>query len=206
LVGSTVLADPGQALRSNIDVITGTKGDDEIFASEQMNTRVQAFSGDDLVDLTEAGVENNVDAGSGNDSVFDSPFYDKIVLRDGNDMVTHTGGNDYISGGDGDDVFVAYLEQALNPPALPYDPGKPYVTRIEGDDGIDNMTFHMTEEQITAGYVEAIAAAFENWDHEGELDLRVATQNLNQPLNIILLDIEVLTIVDQNGVIILVTS
>ena len=206
-VGSTVLASPEQSLRSNIDIIIGTNGDDDIFASEQMNTRVLAFSGDDLVVLTEAGVENYVDAGSGNDSVFDSPFYDKIILRDGNDMVTHTGGNDFISGGSGDDVFEAYLEQALNPPALPYDPGKPYVTRIEGDDGIDNMIFYMTEEQITAGYVEAIAGAFENWDHEGELDLIVATHDLDQPLNIILLDIELLTIINQEtGEIILVIN
>ena len=65
----------------------------------------------------------------------------------------------------------------------------------------------MTEEQITAGYVEAIAVAFENWDHQGELDLIVATQDLNQPLNIILLDIELLTIINQDtGEIILVIN
>jgi len=187
------VADPGAPQHSNVDVIRGTKGDDVLCAAEDANTRVLAFSGHDLV-LLAYGVENDVDAGAGNDYVLDSPFYDKIVLRDGNDRATHTGGNDFISGGNGDDVFEVDLEQVLNPPAPPYDPGKPYVTRIEGDDGTDVVEFLMTEEQVQEGYYAAIVEAFENWDYEGDLDLRVATGSLSKPLDIILLDIEYLQI------------
>ena len=194
VVASTVaVADPGQSWHSDVDVIVGTRGDDLLCACEDANTYVLAFSGDDLV-LLAYGLKNYVDAGAGHDYVSDSPFYDKIVLRDGNDRATHTGGNDFISGGDGDDVFEVDLEQVLNPPTPPYDPGKPYVTRIEGDDGYDVVEFWMTEEQVQEGYYTAIVEAFENWDYEGDLDLRVATGSLSRPLDIILLDIEYLRI------------
>ena len=194
VAASTVAAaNPGASWHSNVDVITGTNGDDVLYAAEDANTYVLAFSGHDLV-LLAYGVKNYVDAGAGNDYVLDSPFYDKIVLRDGNDRAVHTGGNDFISGGDGDDVFEVDLEQVLNPPTPPYDPGKPYVTRIEGDDGFDVVELLMTEEQVQEGYHAAIVEAFENWDYEGDLDLRVATGSLSKPLDIILLDIEYLQI------------
>ncbi len=193
VTSALAVADPGASWRANVDVITGTNGDDELFAIGGANTHVLALPGDDLVFLA-YGVKNHVDAGSGHDYVSDSPFYDKILLRDGNDMATHTGGNDFISGGNGDDVFEVDLEQVLNPPTPPYDPGKPYVTRIEGGDGTDVVEFWMTEEQAEEGYDAAILEAFENWDYEGDLDLRVATGSLSKPLDIILLDIEYLWI------------
>jgi Ca2+-binding RTX toxin-like protein len=191
---TVAVADPGASWHSNVDVIRGTNGDDVLCACEDANTYVLAFSGDDLV-LLAYGLKNYVDAGAGNDYVLDSPFYDKIVLRDGNDRATHTGGNDFISGGNGDDVFEVDLEQVLNAPTPPYDPGKPYVTRIEGDDGFDVVEFWMTEEQVQEGYYAAIVEAFENWDYEGDLDLSMATGSLSKPLDIILLDIEYLHIV-----------
>ncbi len=190
---------PGKPWHADIEVIKGTKGDDYLVAYDQLNTQVRAFSGDDVVDLTQAGIQNYVDAGSGNDYVKDSPFYDTIRLGDGNDNATHTGGNDITVGDRGSDFFEIYVEQVLNAPTPPYDPGGPFVTIIDGGDDGDTARFIMTQEQIEAGYEDAIAEAFENWrntDPTGELDLNLATATLDQPLNIILLDIEALEIVN----------
>jgi len=190
---------PGKPWHSDIVNIRGTKGDDDLAAYGQLNTQVRAFSGNDVVDLTDAGVQNYVDAGSGNDYVKDSPFYDTIRLGDGDDIATHTGGNDLTVGDSGNDLFEIYVDQALTAPAPPDDPGGPFVTRIDGVDGVDTARFIMSQTQVGAGYKDAVAQAFENWrqtDPAGELDLNVATGSLNQPLNIILIDVEALEILN----------
>jgi Ca2+-binding RTX toxin-like protein len=197
---SAVAKDQGKPWHSDIENIRGTKGDDDdLAAHDQLNTQVRAFSGDDTIDLTEAGVQNYVDAGSGNDYVKDSPFYDTIRLGDGDDVATHTGGNDMTVGDRGNDLFEIYVDQALSPPDPPYDPGGPFVTRIDGGNDIDTARFIMTQEQVEEGYQDAITQAFETWrqtDPDGELDLNVATGSLSQPLNIILVSVEFLEILN----------
>jgi len=199
LAGFTIVGakDHGMPWHSYIENIKGTKGDDCLAAHDQLNTQVRAFSGNDIIDLTEAGGQNSVDARSGADYVVDSPFYDTIRLGDGDDTATHTGGNDFTVGDRGNDVFIIYLDQVLGAPEPPYDVGGPFVTRIDGAEGIDTVRFIMTQE-TDAGYEDAITEAFENWrqtDPTGELDLNVATGHLNQPLNIILVGIETLEVV-----------
>jgi len=200
LLGSSSVAaakDKGMPWHADIENIRGTKGDDYLVAHDQLNTQVRSFAGDDTIDLTEAGIQNYVDAGSGNDYVMDSPFYDTIRLGDGEDIATHTGGNDRIFGDSDNDLFEVYVDDVLDPIIPPYDPGGPFETVIDGGDGSDNITFIMTQEQVDGGYKDAIIQAFENWrqtDPAGELDLNVATGSLDQPLNIILVDIEVLEI------------
>jgi len=200
LVGaSPVLAakDKGMPWHADIEIIKGTKGDDELAAHDYLNTRVRSFAGHDTIDLTEAGGQNYVDAGRGDDYVTDSPFYDTIRLGDGEDTATHTGGNDRTFGESGNDLFEVYVDQALNAPGPPYDVGGPFETLIHGGDDIDIARFIMTQEQVDGGYKDAIIQAFENWrqtNPAAELDLNVVTGALNQPLNIILANIEALEI------------
>ncbi|MFC1593294.1 hypothetical protein ACFL4C_04705 [Candidatus Omnitrophota bacterium] len=200
LVGSSpVLAakDKGMPWHADNETIKGTKGDDDLAAHDQLNTRVLSFAGNDTIDLTEAGGQNYVDAKSGNDDVLDSPFYDIIRLGDGDDTATHTGGNDRIFGDSGNDLVEIYVYQVLNAPFPPYDPGGPFETLIHGGDNFDTLRFIMTQEQVDDEYKDTIIQAFENWrltDPAGELDLNVATGSLDQPLNIILEDIEALKI------------
>jgi Ca2+-binding RTX toxin-like protein len=200
LVGSSSVAaakDKGMPWHADSENIRGTKGDDDLAAHDQLNTQVRSFAGDDTIDLTEAWIQNYVDARSGNDYVMDSPFYDIIRLGDGDDIATHTGGNDRIFGDSGNDLFEVYVHDVLNAPIPPYDPGGPFETLIDGGDGVDTIRFIMTQEQVDGGYKDVIIQAFENWrqtDPAGELDLNVVTGSLDQPLNIILADIEVLEI------------
>jgi Ca2+-binding RTX toxin-like protein len=202
LAGPSLAAakDKGKPWHADIVNIRGTKGDDCcLVAYDQLNTQIRAFAGNDTIDLTEAGGQNYVDAGSGNDYVTDSPFYDTIRLGDGDDTATHTGGNDMTVGDRGNDLFEIYVGQVLTAPDPPYDVGGPFVTRIDGGDGVDTARFTMTQEQVDTGYKDAIIGAFENWrqtDPTGELDLNVATGSLDQALNIILAGIEVLEIVN----------
>ena len=189
----------GKPWHADIVNIRGTKGDDELAAYDQLNTQVRTFAGNDTIDLTEAGGQNYVDAGSGDDYVIDSPFYDTIRLGDGNDTATHTGGNDFTVGDRDSDLFEIYVDQVITAPDPPYDVGGPLVTRIDGGDGEDTARFIMTQERVDAGYAEAITEAFLNWrqqDPTGELDLNVATGLLDPPLNIILADIEALEMVN----------
>jgi len=187
--------DKGKPWHSDIVNLKGTRGNDNITAYDQLNTQVRAFSGDDFIDLSEAGGQNYVDAGSGNDYVKDSPFYDTIRLGDGDDVTTHTGGNDIISGDRGNDSFEIYVDQVFSAPDPPYDVGGPFVTQIDGGDDVDTIKFFMSQEYIDAGYKDAIIEAFESWqqtDPTEDLDLNTITT----PLNIILSSIEHLKIVN----------
>jgi len=193
-----VVSGKGMPWHSDLINIRGTKGDDYFVAYDQHNFQYRTFSGNDTVNLTEAGGQNYVDAGRDNDSVIDSPFYDTIRLGDGDDTATHTGGNDILAGDDGNDLFEIYVDQVLISPDQPYDVGGPFVTSIDGGDGIDTARFILALE-TDPGYKEAIIEAFENWrqtDPTGELDLNVATGSFSQPLNIILFDLERLEIAD----------
>jgi len=188
----------GMPWHSDLVNIKGTKGDDYVVAQDQHNYQVRTFAGNDTIDLTEAGGQNKVDASRDNDTVKDSPFYDTIRLGDGDDTASHTGGNDIIAGDNGNDLFEIYVAQILTAPAPPYDVGGPFITRIDGGDGIDTARVVLTLE-TDPGYKEAIIEAFENWrqtDPTGELDLNVATGSFSQPLNIILFDLERLEIAD----------
>jgi hypothetical protein len=192
------VASKGMPWHSDLINIRGTKGDDYFVAYDQHNFQYRTFSGNDTVDLTEAGGQNYVDAGRDDDVVIDSPFYDTIRLGDGNDNATHVGGNDIIAGDDGDDLFAIYVDQVLIAPDPPYDVGGPFETRIDGGDGVDTARFVLNL-ATDPGYKEAIIDAFETWrqtDPMGELDLNQATGSFSQPLNIILLDVEALEIVD----------
>lgn len=193
-----VVESKGMPWHSDLVNIRGTKGDDYFEAYDQHNFQYRTFSGNDFVDLTEAGGQNYVDAGRDNDTVVDSPYYDTIRLGDGDDKATHTGGNDIIAGDDGDDLFEIYVDQVLTAPDPPYDVGGPFVTRIDGGDGVDTARFILNL-ATDPGYKEAIIEAFETWrqtDPMGELDLNQATESFSQPLNIILVDIEILEITD----------
>jgi Ca2+-binding RTX toxin-like protein len=190
---------PGKPWHSEIVNIRGTKGDDELAAYDQLNVQVRAFAGDDIIDLADAGGQNYVDAGPGNDIVYDSPFYDTIRLGDGNDTATHTGGNDMTSGDKGDDLIEVYVDEIFAAPDPPYDVGGPFVTRLDGGSGTDTVRFFMSQPCVDAGYDSAVAAAFEDWQEAGapgELDLDAATESMSQPLNILLVDLEVLEIVN----------
>jgi Ca2+-binding RTX toxin-like protein len=190
---------PGKPWHAEIVNIRGTKGDDELAAYDQLNVQIRAFAGDDTIDLADAGGQNYVDAGPGNDIVYDSPFYDTIRLGDGNDTATHTGGNDMTSGDKGDDLIEVYIDEIFAAPDPPYDVGGPFVTRLDGGDGADTVRFFMSQECVDAGYGAAIASAFEDWQEEGtsgELDLYAATGSMSQPLNILLSGLEALEIVN----------
>lgn len=202
------VASKGMPWHSDLINIKGTKGDDYFVAYNQHNFQYRTFSGNDTVDLTEAGGQNYVATSRDNDTVIDSPFDDTIRLGDGDDTATHIGGNDTIAGDDGDDLFKIYVDQILTAPDPPYDVGGPFVTRIDGGDGVDTVCFILN--LVTdPGYKEAIIEAFETWrqtDPMGELDLNLVTESFSQPLNIILLDVESLEIADSTPEQIVYTS
>ncbi|MFC2108134.1 hypothetical protein ACFLS5_01580 [Candidatus Bipolaricaulota bacterium] len=194
-----IQTNPGKLWHSEIVNIRGTKGDDELAAYDQLNVQIRAFAGNDVIDLADAGGQNYVDAGPGNDIVYDSPFYDTIRLGDGNDTATHTGGNDMTSGDKGDDLIEVYVDEIFAAPDPPYDVGGPFVTRLDGGDGVDTVRFHMSQPCVDAGYDAAIVSSFEDWQEGGalaELDLYAATGSMSQPLNILLVNLELLEIVN----------
>lgn len=104
------------------DILTGTNGDDAIFALGQTDV-VRALAGDDLV---EAGTNNDtVFAGAGDDIVGGGTGFDLLygeagddallgnggddilIGRAGNDLLIGGGGADSLNGGSGDDVLIS---------------------------------------------------------------------------------------------------
>ena len=71
---------------SDVTTIRGTKGDDTIIPTEEEygedinnNFRIYGSDGNDYISMENVGgVQNLVDAGTGNDTVLDSRYYDVI--------------------------------------------------------------------------------------------------------------------------------
>jgi hypothetical protein len=133
------------------------------------NWTVKTYGGDDTVNLRNVtGVENAIETKDGNDLVQDSPFNDTIDLGKGDDLADMTSGMGYVAGGEGNDTIKVYLEQFMNPPEPPSDPGGPFWLNISGgsdkkdDTSIDTLQLYMTEDQVNE-YSTVISQAFEDW-------------------------------------------
>ena len=190
---------PGQRWHSEIVNIRGAKGDDEVAAHDRLNTQICAFAGNDAVDLADGERQNYVDAGPGNDIVYDSPFYDTIRPGGGSDIARHTGGDDSTWGDSEDDLIEVYVGEVFAALAPPHDVGGPFVTRLDWGDGVDTVRFFMSHECVDAGHDDAIASSFKDWQEggaSGELDLYAATGLVSEPLNILLSELEVLEIIN----------
>jgi Ca2+-binding RTX toxin-like protein len=219
---------PWHADQVKVDSKDGmSNGDDTVVAGEgdfsdpaeyptDYNWSVKTYGGNDTVDLHNVtGVENSAELGDGNDLFIDSPYNDTVNLGDGNDTAVMTSGMGYVTGGAGDDVIKVYIEQFMNPPTPPSDPGGPFWLSVgggsekKGSDS-DSVQFYMSADRIdNTQYDEVIAQAFEDWKDgtidpaftmpRGELHLGevTAAEGLD-PMNILIqTDVENLQIIKQ---------
>lgn len=203
-------------------------GDDTVVAGEGQfddpneyplghNWTVKTYGGHDTVDLRNVtGVENSAELGDGNDLYKDSPFNDTVDLGKGNDVAEMTSGMGYVDGGAGDDVIKVYIEEFMNPPEPPHDPGGPFWLSVgggsekKGSDS-DTVQFYMSADRIeNTQYDEVVAQAFDDWKAgtidpaftmpRGELHLGEVTAAAGlEPMSILVqTDVETLQIINQD--------
>ena len=130
---------------------------------------IKAYAGDDLINLRAIfGVENSIDAGDGDDVVYDSNYNDTTMLGKGKDFIEITGGFGWIQGEEGDDTLCLILDEFLNAPEPQDDPGGPFSLFLKGGSNarkapsdFDTLEIIMTAEHIELEYDFIISSAFE---------------------------------------------
>jgi hypothetical protein len=137
------------------------------------NWGVKTYGGNDEINLRNVdGVENRIDAGDGNDRVYDSPHNDTIDLGSGDDIAEMTTGMGRVDGGAGDDTIKVYIEEFMDPNYQPpYDPGGPFWLNIGGGSNKgkapgdnDTVQLYMSADRIeNTQYDEVIAQAFDDF-------------------------------------------
>ena len=146
------------ALTSDLNLIQGTPGDDDLIGTER-NDFVILFDGVDVFDgqnddpalgdgndVIQAGAgDDEIITGDGNNQVFGDAGDDTITASFGNDLIYGGDGNDTVNGGDGNDIIYGEAGTETLATSLGND-------TLNGGNGDDLVLGEVGDDILTGGF------------------------------------------------------